>query len=59
MSEQFRRMWAWPIGLGVLTASGLVSGLVSDHLGDVWAWVGLGVPVVVMCYYGFKKGEAA
>ena len=52
-------MWAWPIGLGVLTASGLVSGLVSDHLGDVWAWVGLGVPVVVMCYYGFKKGEAA
>ena len=34
MSPQARRMWAAPIALGVLTASGLLAALVSDGWGD-------------------------
>ena len=50
MSEA-RRMWTAPIVLGVLTATGLVSALVSDGWGDVWSWVGLGVPLAVVTWY--------
>jgi hypothetical protein len=35
----------------VLTASGLISALVSDTWGDPWSWVALGVPVAVMAWY--------
>ena len=55
MSDRFRRIWAWPVALGVLTASGLASALVSDHWGDVWSWVGLGVPVAVMSALALKR----
>ena len=48
MSDRFRRIWAWPVALGALMASGLAAALVSDQWGDVWSWVGLGVPVAVM-----------
>jgi len=51
------RLWGWPIVLALLTASGLVSALVSDHWGDVWSWIGLGVPVAVMAWYA--SGRAA
>ncbi len=52
------RLWLWPILLAILTLSGLVSGLVSDEAGDVWAWVGLGVPVLIGLYYGFIRRSA-
>lgn len=48
-----RTLWTAPIVLGVLTASGLVSALVSDHWGDVWSWIALAVPVGVMTWYAF------
>lgn len=46
------RLWAWPVVLGVLTATALVAALVSDAWGDVWSWFGLGVPVAVMVWHG-------
>ncbi|ATG94183.1 hypothetical protein QRO11_12515 [Paracidovorax citrulli] len=49
------RLWGWPIALGVLTASGLVSALVSDGWGDTWSWVALGVPVAVMAWFGWLR----
>jgi hypothetical protein len=58
MSDRLRRIWAWPVALGVLTASGLASALVSDHWGDVWSWVGLGVPVTVMSVLALKRSAA-
>ncbi|MDN3922072.1 hypothetical protein [Roseateles violae] len=48
------RLWAWPLALGVLSASGLLSALVSDHWGDVWSWFALGFPVLVMAWFGLR-----
>lgn len=47
MSAAARRLWGWPVALGLLTASGLVSALVSDAWGDAWAWLALGLPLLV------------
>jgi len=52
----FWRLWGWPLALAVLTASGLLSALVSDGWGDVWSWVGLGVPVAVMAWCAGGRG---
>lgn len=49
------RLWAWPIVLGVLTATGLVSALLSEAWGDLWSWFALGVPVAVMAWYGARR----
>ena len=57
MSDRFRRIWAWPVALGALMASGLAAALVSDQWGDVWSWVGLGVPVAVMSVFALKRGR--
>lgn len=45
------RIWTAPIVLGVLTAVGLVSALLSDSAGDVLAWLTLGTPVAVVFWY--------
>ena len=55
MTPESRRLWGAPIVLGGLTASGLVSALLSEGWGDVWSWIGLGVPVVVMTWYAFVR----
>ena len=59
MTPESRKLWGTPIVLAVLTASGLVSALVSDGWGDVWSWIGLGVPVAVMTWYGFMRRSRA
>lgn len=55
-ASPFMRLWGWPIVLGLLTASGLVTALVSDHWGDWWSWAGLGIPVAVIAWFWFKPG---
>jgi hypothetical protein len=45
------RVWTAPIVLGVLTAVGLISALVSDSAGDVLAWLTVGAPVAVVLWY--------
>jgi hypothetical protein len=45
------RIWTTPIVLGVLTAVGLISALVSDSAGDVLAWLTVGAPVAVVLWY--------
>lgn len=60
MTSEFKRMWGAPIVLGVLTATGLVTALVSDDgWGDWWSWVGLGIPVVVMAWYSWGRKRPA
>jgi len=36
------------VALGLLSATGLVSALVSDGWGDTWSWLALGVPLLVV-----------
>jgi hypothetical protein len=49
------KLWLWPIVLAILTLTGLISGLISDSLGDVWACIGLGIPVLIGFYFGFIR----
>jgi hypothetical protein len=49
-----KSLWRWPGVIGVLSASGLVAGLVSDGLGDAAAWIGLGVPVAITAWFGLR-----
>jgi uncharacterized membrane protein YecN with MAPEG domain len=52
----FWHLWRWPIVLGILTATGLISALFSDGgSGDVLAWIALGVPIVVALWYSFRS----
>ena len=52
----FRRLWGWPIALGLLTCIGLVSALFSDcGLGDALAWLTLGIPVAVGIWFGWCR----
>lgn len=48
------RVWLWPMAIGVLVAVGLGAGLMSDGSGDLVAWAGLGVPVLVAAWYGLR-----
>lgn len=50
MNESLRRIWFWPLVLAVFTGTGLVSALFSEALGDVWAWVALAAPLVVIAW---------
>ncbi len=52
---EFRTMWAWPIAMGLLSALGLVTALVSDGWGDWLSWIALGIPVVVMLWFGWLR----
>lgn len=49
------KLWVWPIALGLLSASGLLSALVSDDWGDAWSWIALGVPVLVMAWHAWRR----
>jgi len=52
-TNSFWRLWRWPLVLGLLSASGLLSALVSDGWGDWWAWLSLGLPVAVMAWFAW------
>ncbi len=49
------KLWGWPAVLGLLSTSGLLSALVSDDWGDAWSWLALGVPVLVMAWYAWRR----
>ena len=51
MKPTFTQLWGWPIALGVLSATGLLSALVSEGWGDVWSWLALGGPVLAMAWF--------
>jgi len=50
-----RQLWTWPLLLGLLSATGLLSALFSDGWGDAWSWLGLGIPVIVMLWFGLSR----
>ena len=46
--------WGWPSALAVLSAVGLIGGLLGDGLWDWLAWIGLGPPCVVAVWFGLR-----
>jgi len=52
--SSFRALWGMPILLGVLTAAGLVLGLLGDGWWDVAAVICLGIPVAVGAWHMSK-----
>jgi hypothetical protein len=48
-------VWRAPISLGLLTASGLLSALVSDGIGDVWSWIALATPLAVAGWHAVRS----
>jgi hypothetical protein len=53
-----RTLWGMPILLGVLTAVGLVAGLLGDGWWDVVAVTSLGVPVLAGAWHMFKPASS-
>jgi hypothetical protein len=49
-----RTLWGMPILLGVLTAVGLVAGLLGDGWWDLVSVVALGIPVAVGSWHVFR-----
>lgn len=49
------KVWFWPIVIGLLSTAGLIIGLIYDDLGDVFAWVTLGIPVALSLWYGWWR----
>jgi len=52
------KVWFWPIVVGVLSAIGLLSGLLYDGLGDAVSWLALLVPVALSAWYGWMRKNA-
>jgi hypothetical protein len=49
--KALRTLWGMPILLGVLTAIGLVAGLLGDGWWDLVSVAGLGIPVAVAAWH--------
>jgi hypothetical protein len=49
------KTWASPIALAVISAAGLIAGLVGDGVLDAVSWVGLGLPVLACLWFGLLK----
>jgi len=49
------QIFRWPLAIGVLTLTGLITGLISDSWGDVLAAVGLFVPAAVGAWHGLRR----
>jgi hypothetical protein len=45
--SNFWKVFAIPLGIGVLSAAGLFAALLGDGLWDSLSWVGLGIPAVM------------
>lgn len=54
-SEVTKRVWAVPVALGVLTATGLLAALLGTGAWRVLAWLALGAPLIVMARYAFLR----
>ena len=53
------KIWFWPLVVGLLSAIGLLSGLLYDGLGDAVSWLALLVPVALSVWHGWLRKNAA
>ncbi len=50
----FWRLWGWPLALALLTAAGLVAGLLGDGLWDDLSDLALSFPVLVGAWFALR-----
>jgi hypothetical protein len=48
-------LWGAPIGLALVSALGLVAGLLGDGVWDVVSWLGLGLPIAACLWFGLVR----
>ncbi len=53
--SSFWKVFAIPLGIGVLSAAGLFAALLGDGEWDSLSWVGLGVPAAIGVWGLFKR----
>jgi len=49
------QIWAMPVLLGLVSASGLTAALLFDGIGDAVSWLALAAPVVTALWYGIRR----
>lgn len=51
------RLWGKPLLIALLSITGLIAALVGDGYWDVYSWIALGIPVIVVIrsYYFAEK----
>ena len=54
MGAMRRSPWGWPLAIAVLSAAGLVGGLVGDGAWDWLSWIGLGIPCIAALWFGLR-----
>ena len=54
-----KKVWFWPNVIAALSTAGLLVGLIYEGLGDVFAWVTLGIPVAAAAWYGWYRRPPA
>ncbi|AZF50042.1 MULTISPECIES: hypothetical protein [unclassified Pseudomonas] len=53
--SSFWKVFGIPLGIGLLSATGLFAALLGDGGWDVLSWVGLGVPAGIGAWALFKR----
>ena len=48
-------VWGWPIVFALLSATGLLCGLLGDGAWDWAAWLGLGLPTLAVLWFGLRR----
>ncbi|WP_145977724.1 DUF4175 domain-containing protein [Pseudomonas palleroniana] len=53
--SNFRKVYAMPLGIGLLSAAGLFAALLGDGWWDSLSWAGLGVPAAIGAWALIKR----
>lgn len=53
--SNFWKVFGIPLGIGLLSATGLFAALLGDGLWDSLSWVGLGIPAVIGTWALLKR----
>lgn len=48
MTPATRKIWTWPVVLGLASLAGLIFALVGDGVWDWLSWLALGAPLIVI-----------
>jgi hypothetical protein len=54
MRRAFWRLWGWPLVVGLVSGTGLVSALLGDGWADGWSWIGLGLPIALAAWHWWR-----